>query len=293
MNKSWKLKWISQQSGILIHLIFYWLIPVLAMILNSSMSQCRTSNFNVLAFYTARNDPAHISFVHEANRWFTEMASGHNFTYDSTQNWDNLNETYLSGYQVIVFLDTRPEEPLQRAAFRQYMENGGAWMGFHFAAFALTPSDFNQDWDWYHETFLGSGSYVSNTWKPTPAILRVEHPEHPAVAGLPEVFTSSPNEWYRWENDLRDNASIEILISIDHESFPLGTGPKLSEIWLEGDYPVVWTNKNFRMIYINMGHNRIDYAHNPDRELSHTFNNPDQDRLILDGLMWLGGQCNR
>ena len=30
--------------------------------------------FSVIAFYTAQNDAAHISFVHEANRWFPRMA---------------------------------------------------------------------------------------------------------------------------------------------------------------------------------------------------------------------------
>ena len=30
--------------------------------------------FKVIAFYTGRDDLAHISFVHEANRWFPEMA---------------------------------------------------------------------------------------------------------------------------------------------------------------------------------------------------------------------------
>jgi hypothetical protein len=31
--------------------------------------------FRVIAFYTARNDQAHISFVHEANKWFPQMAA--------------------------------------------------------------------------------------------------------------------------------------------------------------------------------------------------------------------------
>ena len=30
--------------------------------------------FRVIAFYTGKNDQAHISFVHEANKWFPEMA---------------------------------------------------------------------------------------------------------------------------------------------------------------------------------------------------------------------------
>src|SRR5450759_436644 len=43
--------------------------------------------FRVIAFYTAKNDKAHISFVHEANRWFNQIAARYNFTYDSTNNW--------------------------------------------------------------------------------------------------------------------------------------------------------------------------------------------------------------
>ena len=61
-------------------------------------------------------------------------------------------------------------------------------MGFHFAGFALTPSDYPQNWDWYHNVFLGSGEYVSNTWRPTSAILRVEDTNTPATRGLPATF---------------------------------------------------------------------------------------------------------
>jgi hypothetical protein len=249
--------------------------------------------FRVIAFYTAKEDPAHISFVREARQWFPEMAAKYHFTFDTTSNWQNLNSEFLSAYQVVVFLDTRPEDPGQRAAFQSYMEHGGAWMGFHFAGFALTPSAYPANWDWYHSTFLASGSYVSNTWRPTAAVLRVEDRRHPATAHLPETFRSSPNEWYRWENDLRQNRDIEILLSIDSSSFPLGTGPKPHEIWHGGYYPVVWTNRRYRMIYFNMGHNDIDYEHKYDttnRTLSFTLHNPVQDQLILDALMWLGGR---
>src|SRR6201996_4068013 len=169
--------------------------------------------FHVIAFYTARNDLAHISFVHDANKWFPEMAKKYNFTYDSTKNWSNLNAEFLSKYQVVIFLDTRTEDPAQREAFQKYMENGGGWLGFHFAAFALTPSDFNADWDWYHNTFLGSGQYVSNIWRPSIAIVDVDR-NFPATKDLPAKIKSSPNEWYRWEKDLRKNPDIKILCSI-------------------------------------------------------------------------------
>jgi len=263
-------------------IILFWLsflsIPVFA----------QTPKFKVIAFYTAKNDKAHISFVHEANRWFPKMAVKYNFAYDSTANWDNLNARYLANYEVVLFLDTRPDAPAQRAAFQKYMENGGAWMGFHFSAFALTPSVYPMDWDWYHNVFLGSGSYVSNTWRPTPAVLRVEDKSSPILKNIPATFKSAPNEWYRWQNDLRKNPYIDILLAIDSTSFPLGTGPKPSEIWHSGYYPVVWTNKKYKMVYMNMGHNDIDYDHKTDKELSFTFDNVMESRLILNALLWLG-----
>ncbi|WP_449438667.1 ThuA domain-containing protein [Pedobacter steynii] len=254
-------------------------------------AQNNPRKFKVIAFYTAKNDQAHISFVHEANKWFPKKALEHNFTYDSTNNWDNLNTNFLSKYQVVIFLDTRPDKPSHREAFENYMKHGGAWMGFHFSAFALTPSDFPQNWDWYHNEFLGSGSYGSNTWRPTSAILKVEDNKHQATKNLPQTFKASPNEWYRWTNDLTKNPNIKILLSIDSSSFPLGTGPKSYEIWHSGYYPVVWTNKQYKMIYMNMGHNDIDYEHPPhNKELSFTFDNEDQNELIINSLIWLGNK---
>ncbi|HET6767350.1 MAG TPA: ThuA domain-containing protein, partial [Chitinophagaceae bacterium] len=230
----------------------------------------------------------HISFVHEANKWFPEMAKLYDFSYDSTNNWSNLNKGFLSNYNVVLFLDARPEGRTQREAFKKYIDDGGAFIGFHFAGFALTPSFFPQNWDWYHDVFIGAGQYKSNTWRPTAAILRVEDSTHPVTKNLPLTFRSSPNEWYRWEKDIRLNPDIKILLSIHPASFPLGTGPKQSEIWHSGYYPVVWTNKNYKMLYINMGHNDIDYENKTNKELSFQFGNDVQDKMIIDGLLWLG-----
>ncbi len=256
----------------------------------TAKAQTLAPKFKVIAFYTAQNDAAHISFVHEANSWFPEMAKKYHFAYDSTNNWSNLNATFLSKYQVILFLDTRPEDSTQREAFQKYMENGGAWMGFHFSAFALNKSKYPQNWDWYHNTFLGSGEYKSNTWRPTSAILRVEDSKHLTSKKIPETFKSAPNEWYRWQNDIKTNPDIKILLSIDSTSFPLGTGPKPHEIWHSGYYPVVWTNTKFKMVYFNMGHNDIDYEHKTNKELSFQFDNKTQNQFILNSLLWLGNK---
>lgn len=269
----------------MIRKIFLCTVGLLAW-LSGALAQQKS--FKVLAFFTAQQDAAHISFVHDANRWFPQMARQYHFEYDSTNDWSRLNASVLQDYQVIIFLDTRPEDSAQRAAFRNYIEAGGAWMGFHFAGFALTPSAYNQNWDWYHNEFLGSGQYKGNTWRPVPANLRLENRHHPIARHLPRIVKSAPNEWYSWEKDLRNNPDIRVLASIDPSSFPLGTGPKPNEIWHSGDYPVVWTNTKFHMLYFNMGHNDIDYDRGTQAELSHQFEAVQQNRMILQGLLWLG-----
>lgn len=258
------------------------------LLLSAALKTTAREKFKVIGFFTAKHDRAHITYVHEANKWLASQARRHHFVYDSTSNWDNLNEQFLKEYKVVVFLDTRPEKAEQRQAFQKYMEIGGGWIGCHFAAFALDDSAYEQNWDWYHITFLGSDEYGSNTWRPTSAVLRVEKASHPALKGLPVTFKSQPNEWYRWKGDLRNNPDIDVLLSIDPSSFPLGTGPKPHEIWHSGDYPVVWTNRKYRMLYMNMGHNDIDYEGGTNKQLSSTFGNTAQDALMINALLWLG-----
>lgn len=238
--------------------------------------------FAAIAFFTAKNDAAHISFVKEANTWFAEKAQKYRFVYDTTSNWNNLNADILKDYKVVIFFDTRPEKPEQRAAFEKYMKNGGAWMGFHFSAFALNNSQFPQNWDWYHKEFLGSEEYKSNTWRPTSAILKNEK------GFIKSKFKSAPNEWYRWTGNLRKNKDIEVLLSIHPKSFPLGTGHKPPEIWHEGDYPVAWRNKNYKMVYFNMGHNEMDYESGTNETLSSTFSSKKQNDFILKQLFKIG-----
>ncbi|ASK30901.1 hypothetical protein CEY12_17680 [Chryseobacterium sp. T16E-39] len=237
----------------------------------------------VLAFYTAKNDLAHISYVDEANQYFTSLTQTKKLDYTSTNNWEKMVIDTLSKYDVILFLDTRPEKPEQREAFRQYMEKGGGWMGFHFAAFSLHSSAYDNNWSWYHDTFLGSGEYKSNTWRPTKAFLE-RITKNKFTRSLP-LLHAPANEWYSWKNDLTKNKDIQILYAIDPKSFPLGTGPKQHEIWTQGFYPIIWTSTKYNMIYSNIGHNDMDYEHQYSKDqtksLSSTFSSKEYTRFII------------
>jgi type 1 glutamine amidotransferase len=239
--------------------------------------------FKVMAFFRAGYDAAHINYAHEANRWFPSVAKANGFTFDSTKNWDLLNDpTLINKYQVIMFMDDQPSSN-QRAGFQKYMEAGGGFIGFHVSAFTTNSAD----WDWYHNKFLGSGNFRSNTWGPTSAIMKVEDTGHPVTNGFPVTFKSEVSEWYNWTNDLRKNPDIKVLCSIDPSSYPLGTDPNQS--WRSGDNPIVWTNKKYKMIYCNSGHNDMDYAANTAK--SYTFANAQHCTLILNALKWLAGQA--
>ena len=92
-------------------LLLFFALLTLLFCFSTAEAQSNNKPFHVIAFYTARNDQAHISFVHEANKWFPEMGKKYNFTYDSTKDWTNMNAKFLSKYQAVIFLDTRIEDP--------------------------------------------------------------------------------------------------------------------------------------------------------------------------------------
>jgi len=262
-------------------------VAFLSFLFPLSLLAQQDSTHRVIAFFTGKNDLAHISFITEAHPWLARECAAAGLQYDTSSNWAAMTPALLSRYRLVILLDTRPDLPQARQALEQYMKNGGGLLAFHFSAFALTPSAYPDDWAWYHHELLGAGSYKGNTWRPTSAMLRVLDSTHPVTKGLPALFRSAPNEWYSWQEDLLKQPDIRILLAIDSSSFPLGTGPKQHEIWHQGFYPVVWTHRRYRMIYINMGHNDMDYEGGTNRTLSHTFGVEAQDQLIRQALRWL------
>ncbi|MEV6541993.1 ThuA domain-containing protein [Streptomyces sp. NPDC051665] len=237
--------------------------------------------FKVLGLYSGTYDAAHIDFEKEANVWFPQQAAANGYTYTASTNWDLLANGGVNAYQVVLFLDDLPQTSAQRTGFEAYMRGGGGFMGFHVSAFTTDAAS----WSWYHNTFLGSGNFVSNTWGPTAVTLKVEDHSIPPTAALPATFTSSVSEWYSWSNDLRQNPDIKILASIDPSSFPVGTDPNQS--WYSGYYPIIWTNTKYKMLYANFGHNAMNYTTNT--RLSSTFASATQNQFLLNGLKWLGG----
>ena len=257
--------------------------PVCDVAANGGSGECK--KVEVIAFHTPdaeMDDRAHAAFVRHANAWFPEAAAAEGFfTYEATTEWGRLESIEPAAGRIVMFLDNVPWGAPQQAGFRSYAERGGAYIGFHVSAY----NDDGSPWRWFFDDFLGCGRFYGNTWGPTSAVLRVEDAAHPVTEGLGSTFVSAPSEWYSWAVDLRIKSNIEVLLSVDPSSFPLGTDPAQS--WYDGYYPIVWTNPDFKMLYMNMGHEQMNYG--ADTATSSTFDSATQDEVLMNALRWLGG----
>jgi uncharacterized protein len=242
---------------------------LLAVLFAGSSSFGQQQRFKILAFYSTNVEPDHAQFAQGALKFFAERAASDHFAFDSTTDWDNLNDANLKAYQVVVWLNDLPTKAQQRRAFQHYIENGGAWLGFHAAGY----NDKDTNWPWFID-FLGGAVFHINSWPPLPAKLVFDDRTHPVTVNLPDAYESPANEWYVWKPSPRLNKDVRVLATLDPSNYPLG----LKDVLTSGDLPAVWTNTKYKMIYMNMGHGDKIFA------------SPIQNRLIDNAVNWLGAR---
>ena len=205
----------------------------------------KAPRFKALVYYTQHAEEAHVQFAEQATTFFKKLNYGDGFVLDITTDFSKYPYEKLKEYNVIIMLNTSPNTKAERDAFEQYMENGGGWVGFHAAAY----NDKNTHWPWFVK-FLGGGVFYCNNWPPQPVLVEVDTEEHPVTKNLPASFVAPASEWYQWTPSPRQNKDVEVLLSLSPKNYPLG----IKDVVNFGDFPIVWSNKNYRMIYLNMGH---------------------------------------
>ncbi len=205
----------------------------------------------VLVFQSPYGEGAHVDFAKQGVEFFRRLNYGNGFILHNTQSLADYPYDKLKEYDLVVMLNGAPSSKEEREAFQQYMENGGGWMGFHVAAY----NDKNTRWPWFVD-FLGGGAFYCNNWPPQPVKVTVDNPSHPVTKNLPVSFVVPESEWYQWNPSPRDNKDVEILLTLSPENYPLG----IKDVVNFGDFPLVWTNKKYRMIYLNMGHGDEEFS---------------------------------
>ena len=217
-----------------------------------------------LLFFSLNVEADHMLFAADALRFFAEVADRNDFRVEATSNWADMNDENLKQYKLVVWLNGGPPAA-QQQTFQRYMENGGAWMGFHVSAFISR-------WEWFKQ-FIGGASFGVNNWPPLRAKVIIDDIESPVTHGIPKTFVAPINEWYAWRPSPRLDKNIHVLLTLDPAQFPLGIKGLITD--KDPDVPVVWTNTRFKMLYMNMGHG------------DKIFTSDIQNKLIENGVLWL------
>jgi hypothetical protein len=191
----------------------------------------------------------HKPFVVAAKLWLAQEAARDNFSIDYIENTKEIDDQFLSHYQLFIQLNFPPYSwtPTAMAAFQRYIEEGrGGWIGFHHATL-LGEFDGYPIWPWF-STFMGGIRFTKYIPTFVSGKVTVEDQSHPTMKNLPRTFEIENEEWYTYDHSPRPN--VHVLASVDEDTYTPATTIKM------GDHPVVWTNQHYKAknIYIFMGH---------------------------------------
>lgn len=210
----------------------------------------REPRFRALFVYDPHAEPAHVEFDKQALEFFHRLSYGEGFLYDVAESLSGYTLEKMQQYDMIIMLNALPGIG-EREAFQRYMENGGGWLGFHASAF----NNEDTGWQWFNE-FLGCGSFLCNNWPPQPALVVCDTDRHPITKNLPEKFVVPASEFYQWQPSPRLDPDVQVLVSILPDNYPFG----IKDVVLRGDFPIVWSNTRYRMVYLNMGHGNRGFS---------------------------------
>ena len=144
----------------------------------------------------------------------------------------------------------------QRAAFKQWVEQGGSYLGIHGAGGdpVVSPGHTSlADWKWYVDTLVGAQFVVHSGI--VPAEIHIEDSKSPITKGLPAIWKRS-EEWYAFEKSPRDKPGFHILATVDEKTYSPGRAT------MGADHPLVWWHcvEKGRSVYSALGHAGWMYA---------------------------------
>lgn len=181
-----------------------------------------------------------------------KLGSENEFKVTATEDAGYFVEDSLENYSAVVFLNTTQDvlNDVQQADFERYIQAGGGFVGIHAA------TDTEYDWPWYNQLV---GAVFDGHPKVQEAKLEIVDTGHPSTKDMDAAWTKS-DEWYNFKNI---NPDINVLISIDEQSYEGGTNGE--------DHPISWYHEydGGRAFYTEMGH--TDETFEDPKFLAHLF----------------------
>jgi len=135
-----------------------------------------------------------------ANDALRAMAARRHWSIFVTENGAVFNPEALKRFQAAVWNNVSGDvlTTEQKSAFRNYLENGGGFVGIHGAG-----GDPRYEWRWYVETVIGA-QFQGRPMGPQfqQATIHIEDANDPATKDLPKEW-SRTDEWYSFEKSPR------------------------------------------------------------------------------------------
>lgn len=215
----------------------------------------------------------HVDGLPAADAMLTRIANNNGWDIYLTKNAAVHNEEDLKKFQVVVWNnvsgDVLTEE--QRAALKNWIEQGGGWVGIHGAG-----GDPAYQWDWYVDTLIGA-QFVGHTMHPQfqDADVLVADPQLSLTKHLPSRWQLSQEEWYAFDDNPRKKG-YEIILSIDEDSYITKGSTFFGVDSMEGEHPLAWRHR--------LGRGRVFY--NAIGHQAHTYEVPEYQQLMNNALIW-------
>ncbi len=212
-----------------------------------------------------REDPA----IDASNNALVAIARKRGWPAFVTENAAVMNAEQLGRFKLAIWNNTSGDvltEP-QRAAFKTWLENGGAFLGTHGAG-----GDPRYEWAWYPETLIGA-QFTSHSTQQLGTI-RIEDTKSPITQGLPAVWQRTVrDEWYAFKDNPRAKPGFHILAVADESTYDPGRST------MGTDHPMVWTHCVGKgpVFYSAIGHG------------AETYSEPNHLRLLENGIAWALG----
>jgi type 1 glutamine amidotransferase len=181
--------------------------------------------------------------IKDGVRAIQELGKKNGFSVDYTVKSSAISEDNIKNYKAVIFLSPTGEflNKNQKAAFQNFIHNGGGFVGIHAA------TDCLHKWSWYGEMI---GAYFSSHPAIQEAQLKVIDKKHLATQGLTNPWKHK-DEWY---NFTYTNKNINVLLTLDETSFKGGTN---------GDkHPISWYHsfEGGKVFYTGLGHTKESFT---------------------------------
>lgn len=197
-----------------------------------------------------RDDPS----IQASNAALAAIARKRGWPAFVTENAAVFNADQLKRFKVTVWNNTSGDTHTddQRAAFKTWLENGGAFVGIHGAG-----GDPSYAWAWYPETLIGA-QFTAHSSRQLGTV-HFEDRSTSLTRGLPaDWIRTVPDEWYSFKENPRAKG-MHIIATADERTYDPGRTA------MGSDHPLVWIHcvGNGRVFYSAIGHPAASYTDEP------------------------------